>query len=157
MVPPAALGYLHMDPDEPSPYMSDTMLVGDLPASGIDDLVAVAGPGSGSPLVSVELRHMGGALARAEAHHGARSTLPGTFAMFAGGVPTDPSTASAIQAQLALVTNALSPWETGRYANFVEHPEQAGTFFDDDTLRRLRAVKAAHDPADLFLANHPVN
>jgi FAD/FMN-containing dehydrogenase len=157
MVPPAALGHLHMDPDEPSPYMSDTMLVGDLPASGIDDLVAVAGPGSGSPLVSVELRHMGGALARAEAHHGARSTLPGTFAMFAGGVPLDPSMASAIQAQLALVTNALSPWETGRYANFVEHPEEPGAFFDDDALRRLRAVKAAYDPADLFLANHPVN
>ena len=47
--------------------------------------------------------------------------------------------------------------EAGRYANFVEYPEQPGALFDDDTLRRLRAVKAAHDPADLFLANHPVN
>jgi FAD/FMN-containing dehydrogenase len=156
MVPPAALGYLHMDPDEPSPYMSETLLVGDLSAAAIDDLLAVAGPGSGSPLVSVELRHMGGALARAEAHHGARSTMPGTFAMFAGGVPFDPATATAIQAQLALVTDALTPFEAGRYANFVECPAAPGDFFDDDTLRRLRAVKATYDTADLFLANHPV-
>jgi hypothetical protein len=156
-VPPAALGYLHMDPDEPSPYMSDTMLVDELPAAGIDDLLAVAGPGSGSPLVSVELRHMGGALARAEAHHGARASLPGSFAMFAGGVPFDPAGAAAIQAQLALVMNALAPWDAGRYANFVEQPADPGAFFDDESLRRLRAVKAAYDPADLFLANHPVN
>jgi Berberine and berberine like len=156
MVPPAALGYLHMDPEEPSPYMSDTALVGDLPARAIDDLLAVAGPGSGSPLVSVELRHMDGALARSQAHHGARATMPGTFAMFAGGVPLDPSMAAAIQAQLALVTNALAPWDAGRYANFVERPAQPEAFFDEDALRRLRAVKAAYDPADLFLANHPV-
>jgi hypothetical protein len=156
MVPPAALGYLHMDPDEPSPYMSDTMLVGDLPGAAIDDLVAVTGPGSGSPLVSVELRHLGGALGRAQAHHGARATLPGTFAMFAGGVPMDEPLAAAIQAQLALVSGALAPWRAGQYANFVEHPADAAEFFDDDTLRRLRAVKAEYDAADLFLANHPV-
>jgi hypothetical protein len=99
---------------------------------------------------------MGGALARAEAHHGARGTLPGTFAMFAGGVPFDPAAGAAIQAQLALVTDALAPFEAGRYANFVEYAADPGDFFDDDSLRRLRAVKAEYDPADLFLANHPV-
>jgi hypothetical protein len=156
MVPPAALGYLHMDPDEPSPYMSDTLLTGDLPAEAIDALVEVAGPGSGSPLVSVELRHTGGALARSAPHHGVRDTLPGSFAMFAGGIPFDPAAAAAIEAQLALVTGALAPWRAGQYANFVERPAAPDTFFDADTLRRLRAVKDAYDPADLFLANHPI-
>ena len=37
-----------------------------LPAQAIDAFVAAAGPGSGSPLVSAEIRHLGGALFRAQ-------------------------------------------------------------------------------------------
>jgi hypothetical protein len=58
MVPPAALSYLAMDPDAPMPYASDSQIVGELPAAAIDDPIAVAGPGSGSELAAVELRHL---------------------------------------------------------------------------------------------------
>ncbi len=157
MVPPAALGYLHMDPEDPSPFISDTRLIGDLGREGTDALLAAAGPGSGSPLLSVELRHMGGALSRAPEGHGARPTLPGEFAMFAGGAPLDPSQVPGIRAALGRVVDALEPWEAGRYANFVEYSSAPEAFFDDASLRRLRAVKDAYDPAGLFLANHPVD
>ncbi len=64
MLPPTALGALHMDPVDPVPASIDGWLLADLPSAAIDALVEAAGPGSGSPLLSVELRHLGGALRR---------------------------------------------------------------------------------------------
>ena len=52
IVPPSALGHLHMEPEHPVARLADDGLVGALPAAAIDDLVAVAGPGSGSPLAT---------------------------------------------------------------------------------------------------------
>ena len=40
-------------------------LLSELPADAVDTLVGIAGAGSGSPLLSVEVRHLGGALANA--------------------------------------------------------------------------------------------
>jgi hypothetical protein len=64
MVGPDALGYLAMDPDSPLPYAGSSRMVSDVSAAGIDAFLATAGPGSGSTLASVELRSLGGALAR---------------------------------------------------------------------------------------------
>src|SRR3954451_9255878 len=73
VVPPAALGDLAMDPTDPLPIAMTTTLMSDLPGGGVDDLVAAAGPGSESPLAMVELRQMGGAMARRESGAGARA------------------------------------------------------------------------------------
>ena len=63
--PAAALQHVHMDPEQPVPGRRATaMLLDDLPAAAIDALVAAAGPGSGSPLLSVEVRQLGGALGK---------------------------------------------------------------------------------------------
>jgi FAD/FMN-containing dehydrogenase len=156
MLPPAGLSELHMDPRDPVPGMSGHALVGDLPASAIDDLVAVAGPESGSPILSVELRQTGGALARGGEHHGALDTLPGSFAMFAVGIAGEPAMDAALEAQLALVDGAMAPYDAGRYLNFTEQPADVGAAFPAATLARLQAVRADIDPDGLFHANHPV-
>ena len=46
-IPAAALQHVHMDPEQPVPGLGDGMLLDDLPAAGIDALVAAAGPGFG--------------------------------------------------------------------------------------------------------------
>lgn len=97
---PSALGHLHMEPEHPVARLADDGLVGGLPPEAIDDLVAVAGPGSGSPLASVELRHVSGAL----------ETLEHGYFTHAAGLPTDTASAAAIEAQLALVAAALAPY-----------------------------------------------
>ena len=64
-MPPAGLIEIHNDPKEPDrPASATTGCSPTLPTDAIDALVAAAGPGSDSPLVSVELRHLGGALPR---------------------------------------------------------------------------------------------
>jgi FAD/FMN-containing dehydrogenase len=99
-VPPSALGHLHMEPEHPEARLADDGLVGELPAAAIDDLLAVAGPDSQSPLTTVELRHASGAL----------ETLERGFFTQAAGTPTDAASAAAIEAQLALVAAALAPY-----------------------------------------------
>ena len=88
-----------MESEEPIARLADDGLVAALPAAVIDDLLAVAGAGSDSPLATVELRHASGAL----------ETLERGFFTHAAGTPTDTASAAAIEAQLALVAGALAP------------------------------------------------
>jgi FAD/FMN-containing dehydrogenase len=154
--PPIVLADLAMDPPDPLPFVSAHQLLGELPASVIDDLVAAAGPGSGSPLALLQLRHMGGALARRAPGAGARATLPGDVSLFMGGVAVNEPTAAAIRATLEAVEAAVAAHRVGHYPNFVEHPADASAFFDSDTWERLRRVKALYDPRDLFKGNHHI-
>lgn len=156
MVEPVRLVELHMDPPEPMPVLSAHLLLDALPPSAIDDLVAVAGPGSDSPLVSVELRHTGGAVAREQPHHGAAGALPGTLSLFAVGIPAHPAATIAVAEQLEQVTAVLDPYEVGLALNHVEQPVPTRGVYPPQTYRRLQAVKAAYDPHELFQANHPV-
>ena len=153
MVPPIALADLAMDPPDPLPFETKHDIVSDLTPQAIDDMLDVVGPGSGSPLVLLQLRHLGGALGRRAPHAGARATLPGKVSVFAGGVPMDEAMAARISADLAGVRRAVAGLRAGRYPNFVEEPADASSFFDDITWARLRRVKAAVDPGDVFKGN----
>ena len=157
VVPPSELAELAMDPPDPLPIISGHDLLGELTAETVDRIVAAAGPGTGSQLGLVQLRHMGGALARREPHAGARATLPGEIALFSLGVPMDEAGAAAIEATLRALKRAAAPHRVGDYPNFVEEPSQdVSAFFDAGTWRRLREVKAAYDPDDMFKGNHHI-
>jgi FAD binding domain len=158
MVPPGALGDLAMDPPDPLPFMSAHALLGDLPPAGIDGLLAAAGPGSGAgrSITMMQLRHMGGALARRAPGAGARATLPGEVCMFALGLVVDDASAAGVTASLERLEDAVRPYRAGHYPNFVEEPADASRFFDPDTWARLRRVKARYDAGDLFKGNHHI-
>jgi FAD binding domain len=156
MVPPAELGDLAMDPREPLPFLSAHDLLGDVPPEGIDALVDVVGPGSDAAITLVQLRHLGGALARESADAGARATLPGEICLFSLGVAPDEGAAEAVRATLSSIAGATATYRTGFYPNFVEEPADASAFFDAETWGRLRETKALYDPDDLFKANHAI-
>jgi FAD/FMN-containing dehydrogenase len=156
-IPVAALQHVHMDPEHPVPGLGDGMLLDDLSATSIDALVAAAGPGSGSPFLSVEVRPLGGAIARPAAGGGAVSHLDADFALYAVGIAMSPEQAAAISAHVSLLHEALAPWASETtYLNFAEADIAGDRLFGPYAHHRLRAVKAAYDPADLFRSNHPV-
>jgi FAD binding domain/Berberine and berberine like len=156
-IAPAGLAALHMDPPEPVPGTGGHVMLAELPDAALDALVDVAGPGSGSPLVSVELRQLGGALAEAAPGAGALARLDGAFALYGVGIAALPEQALAAEAQHAKIARALEPWTGGRrYLNFVEQPIDPAEGFEPDTFARLREVKAKHDPGNLFRGNHPI-
>jgi FAD/FMN-containing dehydrogenase len=156
MMPPAGIAEMHMDPPDPVPAVSGTQLLDGLTPGAIDDFVAAVGPGSGSPLVTAELRHTGGALGRAGAHHGALAKLAGSYAMFAAGMAMDEASTMAAEGTIDRLTEALSGYEVGQYGNFVERPADTGGFYPGDTYARLRRIKGEYDPDGLFRANHPI-
>jgi hypothetical protein len=156
-IPAAALSHIHMDPEHPVPGHGDGMVLDELTPAAIETLVAIAGPGSGSPLLAVELRQLGGAIGVPPAEHGALAKIGGAFALFAVGMAMTPELGAAVEAHVERVIEAMDPWDAGRrYLNFTERPADAGAFFPEGTLRRLQAVKAAYDPGDLLCSNHPV-
>ncbi|MBS1891886.1 MAG: FAD-binding oxidoreductase [Actinobacteria bacterium] len=154
--PPAGLAGLHMDPPEPAPYASYGMVLGEVPSEGLDALLAAVGPDSPSKLLSVELRHDGGALAKSDPSHGAMDRLPGEFLMYGVGIVPEPAAMAPTKEWLAAMTEAMKPWDIGRYLNFSDEPEDIGAAFPPETCERLRAAKAKYDPENLFHANHPV-
>ena len=123
----------------------------------IDALVEVAGAGSRSPLLSVELRQLGGVLADPSPEHGAVGTLDAGFAMFGVGMALDPEMKKAVEAYAATVKAALAPWAADRgYFNFADRPQDGEGLYPAETYRRLAEIKADVDPEELFRATHPI-
>ncbi len=154
-VPAAALSRIHMDPEGPTPGVSDHLILDDVDATAMDALVAAAGAESGSTQLAAELRHLGGALARPASGGGALDHLPGGYAGYFVAVAATPELAERGRADAARAVAALQPWSSGRrFSNFTEEPVPATSVFEPTTLARLRAVRAELDPAGMFRANH---
>src|SRR3954469_16218967 len=156
-IPATGLQELHMDPPHPVPGIGDHMLLRDLTRAGIEKTVEVAGAESTSPLLSVEFRHLEGALGRPEPGNGATASLDARFAMFAVGMTMDPVMSAAVSAYLPVVKDSLARYDAGReYLNFAEKATDPRRLWALDTYHELRRVKADHAPFDVFRSNHPV-
>lgn len=156
-VPMPALSHIHMDPEQPVPGFGDGILLDELPAAAIDTITATAGADAAFPLLSVELRHLGGELGRARARNGALAALQAQFALYAvGATPVDELEAP-VRAQVQAVIAAMTSWRSQQtYLNFAETSQPSGAFWDRATHDRLREIKAAIDPDFLIRSNHPV-
>src|SRR5215469_4467541 len=120
-IPAPALQQLHMDPAQPVPSQGDGAFMADAPAAAIDALIAVAGPDAGTPLASIEVRHLGGALARPAPAGGAQATIDANYVMFAGGLTPTPELAAAVREHAQAVKDALAAWQADYdYYNFEE-------------------------------------
>ena len=136
---------------------SDSQMLHEVTSETIDRILAAAAPTPESPLGVVELRHLGGALGRRPEGAGVVGSFEAEYLAFAAGPAFDPASTAAVEAQLALVRDALSPEDSGReYLNFAERTRDAATFFGTRDAARLRAVKARVDPERTVPANHPV-
>jgi FAD/FMN-containing dehydrogenase len=152
-VDPRALQHLHMDPPHPIPGVGDGMFLDELPAGAIDAVVETGV----APLVALEIRALGGALATPSESHGAVGSLDAEFVMFAAGFAPTSELAAAVEEAVDRAKAALAPWESERsYFNFSERQIDGARLYPAETYRRLRAVKAAYDPAQRFVSNHPI-
>ena len=156
MIPPTGLAALHMDPPQPVPGAGDGMLLSDFPSAAIDALVSAVGLGADSPLLSVEVRHLGGAAARPDPEHAVLAAIDAPYALYAVGMAADPERKEAVQQRIVDVQTALASWDAGRLLNFTESPGDAARMFPDDAYRRLREVKSKYDPDNLIQANHEI-
>jgi hypothetical protein len=146
-----------MDPDQPVPAQGDGAFLAGFPAAAIDALIAVAGPDADTPLASIEVRHLGGELARPAPGGGAQATIEASYAMFAAGFTPTPELAAAVRAHARAAKDALAPWHASYdYYNFAETPASASAVLPRDSYHRLQKIKATYDPGQAIIATHPV-
>jgi hypothetical protein len=157
VIPVETLCHLHMDPDRPVPFVGDGTLLAELPGPAIDKLVQLAGAGAPSPLLSVEIRHLGGELSRRPDDGGARSAVDAPYALFALGMAPTAESARAVDAYVQHLIKALDDWNAPEmYLNFAESRRDPRTLWPAEVHARLKRVKADVDPEDLFRSNHPL-
>lgn len=157
-MPLAELGHLHMDPEQPVPVVGDGLLLADLPAAAVDEVARVGGAESGSPLISIELRQLGGELARPRPEGGALAALDAAYALFALAPAPTPELAAVARDGVDALVQALSPWASPRaLLTFSETARSPDALWGQEAAARLRRVKEGVDPDDLIRANHPVN
>jgi hypothetical protein len=155
--PVAALPHLAMDPEEPVPGLGDHVLLGELTPEAAAALVGVA-TDSGSPLLGVQVRQLGGALGREADDAGALPKLDAEHIVFGVGAAFDEASRVAVEEYLDRVQRELAPYSPGgRALNFSDRPGDVSTGFRPEVWARLQAVKAQYDPAGLFVAAHQVD
>ena len=156
-VPMPTLSHLHMDPEQAAPGTGDGMLIDQLPGEAIDAFAAAAGPGAAFPLLSVEMRHLGGEFARPRPGNGALACLDARYMLFAVSMTPVPELVAPVTAQVEAVKRALAPWGARQmYLNFSETQTPAAPFWTEQAYQRLRRIKANVDPDDIIRSNHPI-
>src|SRR6476646_2482581 len=100
---------IHMDPVDPLPAWEKGMLLAELTEEAVDALLATAGPQLDIPLITAEIRLMGGALGRAPKVPNAVPGRIGAYALLVVG-PAVPELAQVVPAIGKGVLGALQPW-----------------------------------------------
>jgi hypothetical protein len=146
-----------MDPSQPVPGQGDGTLLADLPAAAIDALIAIAGPEANTPLNSVEVRHLGGALTRAAHGGGAQPSINASYLLYAVGATPTPDLVGSVRAHVQAIKQALAPWHASYdYYDFKDTPATAAAVLPPASFRRLQEIKTAHDPQQVIISAHPV-
>jgi FAD/FMN-containing dehydrogenase len=149
-----ALTAVHMDPERPAPVAGDGLMVAELPSAALETFVEVA---VDSGLLTVELRHLEGELARPRPENGALASIAAKHVLYAGGIAPTPELVSAAHQQIEAITQALAPWAASYITpNFAETGRDAPTLWPESAYRRLRQIKGTVDPDNVIQANHPI-
>ncbi|WP_245647059.1 FAD-binding oxidoreductase [Microtetraspora niveoalba] len=153
----ADLGTICAEPTDPTPSLLRAELLTALDDDAAAALLASSGPGTVAPLAYVQLRHLGGALARPAENGGACGHIEEPYLLGMLGVPGSPEETAAIADRQASIARALTPYTSGRKPfTFLGHGEGAAAAFPGDVLARLRDLKRDRDPMGVIRANHPV-
>lgn len=142
-----------MDPPQPTPAVTRHRMLASLPEGAVAAFVAASeDPG----LFIAELRHLGGAAAGPAADAGAVSAVAGEDIVHGIAVPPVPEAGPAAVAVATGLVDALEPWAgEGLALTFLDGGADRAPGFGA-SIERLRALKAAWDPRNVFAAANPV-
>ena len=155
---PSDVGGVAEEPTEMStPGLGEALALSTLDDAAIERLLDVAGPGSGTALLMVQVRHLDGVLSEATTIAGAAVRVEAPYLVNSLGVLADPALEPALRAGIDAVRDALRPLVTPELVlTFVGAHGSITDAFGAATVERLRAVKHSVDPSGVFRSNYPV-
>jgi hypothetical protein len=149
--PTSAVLEVHMDPEEPVPFVGEHMLLDELGDEGAAEFLRVVGAGSGSPFVIAGLRQLGGRYAEPDPAGGVLNHLTAAYAYAGSGLAATQEQAHELRTHCGVVRSALAPWDTGRTVPcFVERYEQPQGHLSAADIEAVDRVRARVDPDGLF-------
>ncbi|NGN67975.1 FAD-binding oxidoreductase [Streptomyces sp. A7024] len=150
-LPLAELGSITAEPTTPGPGASRAELLTHLDDFAVKTLLAEPI----DPLLSVQLRHVGGALSDpSDSPHGPQ---PEPYALYLFGVPDTDGTAVSIRTRQQDLVTALGSRVAGRKPfTFLAPGETPADAFTPASLARLRELKRDRDPQGVIRSNYPV-
>ena len=160
-MPFAAMDSISMDPVDPMGARQHSEMLRELSPEAIETLVEVAGAGSESPLILLEIRQLGGALTRTADRLSTMGKGDSGFIMNGIGPAFTPEMAEGIMAYLTRVAEATRPFQTGdTYVNFMElggaSAQRVKAAYAPEDYERLVALKDRYDPQNLFRFNRNI-
>jgi FAD/FMN-containing dehydrogenase len=149
---PGEMDSIHVDPVDPLPAWEKGIGLAEFPAEAVDAFLAAAGPQLDIPLIMVEIRQLGGALARGPRVPNAVAGRGAAWTAFVVG-PAVPELAEVVPMLGRGVLDALRPWAAQECP--MNHlgdsgPAEVAANYPPAVLERLRAIKAAVDPDRVF-------
>jgi FAD/FMN-containing dehydrogenase len=158
-MPYTRIGEVHNDPLEPVPVRDRGTLLSPLNEAAADRITELAGPDTDMPPGLVEIRHLGGALARPPASPSAFGNRDAAFS-FVTGMVTMPGEVERIDAIQRDLFAGMAEWDTGgKLPNFLaadSNPESVKRAYEESDYKKLQAIKSAYDPENLFRINHNI-
>lgn len=154
-IPFSEVATISNDPVDPVSGVTATEWMRGLSDSSIEVLADAIFPASGqSRLLMTEVRHVGGAVSRPGAHPSAYSHRDQELLLEIVAMVLDPADRDHVDGSIAEVKARLAEDLTGTfYLNFLEgaeRAERARDSFDAASWDRLRRIKAAYDPNNVF-------
>ena len=150
---------VHMDPADALPYEDGGLLLHTFDERAQEALLALAGPQADTPLLMVEVRPLGGNLARPPVGLDSVSGRDAAFSLIAIGLMVPPI-AEKVPAAVADVLRAMEPFATGgTMVNFHGRPgdeADRARAWTPETYARLVAAKATYDPTNMLRFGHGI-
>jgi len=152
VLPYAAIGAVHSDPDDPMPLHESSLLLDEFGPDTADAFVDLVGPDARTAQVMVEVRQLGGRVRQgpdcAFAHRDA------AFQVFTIGLAI-PELGEAVVADSRRIARGLAPWTRGGgLPNFTDTagPAWARHVYPPSVAARLGELSRRYDPAGVLLA-----
>jgi hypothetical protein len=145
----AELGAITGEPTDPGPGRSRGELLSRLD----DDALEVLLGEPIAPLMTVQIRHLGGALARPSG--GPHGALTEPYAVYMFGLPIAPEVSEAIRLRQAHLADAL-PVSGRKPMTFLSPAEELSDALPVPAMQRLRRLKQERDPRGTIRGNFPI-
>ncbi|MER5307677.1 FAD-binding oxidoreductase [Streptomyces sp. NPDC002773] len=159
-IPYTQVGSIHNDPPTPGSYYINNFQLTTLDEGAVEAVLALVGPGTKSA-VSLEVRHLGGALSRPPREPNAVAHGPAQFQVYSAGVLGIGEDELVYEGHDRVLAT-LAPWSTGtRMLNFmagIAHTDPADVreAYTAEAYDRLLSLKTAWDPGNTFRYNHNI-